>query len=141
MIKQSRYEIRDWYVYDRQAEAGSKGFYIREILDSGCTEYKRSGLSDAERYAIIDELGLDVLAAELKDCFTTNHKPYDAEREAAFSYLHLCNTLGLVCKDITISEDTAVGSFGLNWKGQVIPHDVSEGTMFAMHMVDVVNQD
>ena len=140
MNESPRYEITDWHVIDNQAEDHAEGFYIREILDWACTEYKSSRLSNQQRYDMISELGLDVLTRVLIDCFTTNNKPYDAEKEAAITYLLLCRELGVACMEISISEDTSVGSFGVRWKESNIPPDASWGTLFEMRMVGVMNQ-
>ena len=95
-----RYEIEDWHILDGQSGNKSKKFYIREILDWGCSECQHSSLSIRQRYEIISEFGLDTLTAVLKDCFARFNKPYDAEQVAAITYIIYCKELGVKCNSL-----------------------------------------
>jgi len=132
MINCKRFEIADWHIIDRKIKGSSKGYYIREILDGGCTEYKRSSLTAQQRYDIISELGLGVLTNVLMDCFLDNNKPYDAEQEAALTYFLVCRELGLQCNEIKLSSHTSVGPLGVKYKGLNIPAGVSEAALFGI---------
>lgn len=140
MINCKRFEIEDWHIIDRKIEGSSKGYYIREILDSGCTEYKCSSLTAQQRYDIISELGLSVLANVLMGCFSEFNKPYDAEQEAAVTYLLLCRELGLECDELKLSSDTSVGAFGVRCKGRDIPADSSKAALFLMRYLGTAGQ-
>jgi len=125
-----RFIVKDWQIIDQQAEGASKEYYIREVLDWGCSEYKCSELTAQQRYDIISELGLPALTNVLMDCFSELNKPYDAAQEAAVTYLLLCRELNLTCEEIAVSSDTTVGAFGVKCKERDIPADVSKGALF-----------
>lgn len=84
------YLIKGAHIFNSELK-GSKGYYIREILDFSSSEYQQSKLTPQEKYLIISELGLERLTAVLDDAFRSSNKGYNAEKEAYLTYELLKN--------------------------------------------------
>lgn len=63
--------------------------YIRELLDSSSSEYKRSKLNRQQIIDIINALGIDALTEVLAECFRRKGADYNAEHEARFTWAML----------------------------------------------------
>ncbi len=90
-----RYQVKDWYVFDKLSETPLNGAYIREILDWGSNECQTSTLTIKQRHDIISELGLNTLVPELEDCFRYNNKPYHPMETAVITLAVYCHQLGV----------------------------------------------
>ena len=88
-----RYVIQDRHVIDTKKEIKSGNpIYIREILDSGSSEFQRSAISKKDRLDIVGTLGLDSLIPVLDECFRSKEGcDYNATKEAVFALHSLLN--------------------------------------------------
>lgn len=91
----SCYYIKDWHIFDVLGVDFPNGLYIREILDTSSYEYMVSELSPKEKLSIILDLGLNQLIKVLDDCYSSNHKPYNAFDEGNLAYKELMKTVGI----------------------------------------------
>jgi|GEM_PF-56842 integration host factor subunit beta len=78
------YRIDGFHVVDTSTPP--KRIPIREILDSECSEFNRSKLTNQQRWEIITELGLDPLTATLAALFRTSHSEHNASTVAKRTY-------------------------------------------------------
>lgn len=90
-----RYFIKDWYIFDVENKENKKGVYIRDVVDSCSYEYKKSTMTNKEKYEIIKQIGVDELIKSLDDCYHTNHKPYDAREDVNLTYTFLKKEMGV----------------------------------------------
>lgn len=80
-----RYAIEGTMILDTESDPIPK-IYIRELLDSGCSEYESSKLSDQQKLDIINALGLEILTQVLAKCFLQKGAGYNAADEARFAW-------------------------------------------------------
>jgi hypothetical protein len=80
-----RYEIDDLMILDAENNPVQK-IYIRELLDSSCSEYQRSKLGRQQKIDIINALGLEVLIKVLAECFRRKGAKESAAEVAKFTW-------------------------------------------------------
>lgn len=84
-MKNNRFSIDGLMIYDTNSDPIPR-VYIRELLDSECSEYGNSKLNNQQKLHIIHELGLETLTQVLAECYRNKGANYNAEDEVRFAW-------------------------------------------------------
>ena len=80
--------------------------YIREILDSGSSEYKSSTISKKDRLDIVGNLGLNALIPVLDKCFKNGNKEYNVLNEIEWALYDMLNVVYPALSFILVENDS-----------------------------------
>jgi hypothetical protein len=82
----SRFTLQDFMILDAENNPISK-IYIRELLDYPRCEFQSSKLSEQQKLAVIETVGLETLINVLHACYQYSGATYNAANEAQFAWV------------------------------------------------------